>query len=77
MVWADDGQKPVGSVSSAQGGFAEGEGAWGEGRDIYFRHQQRGRTRHLSSALFPCCPCQVLIGKDSVGHCDKEGTEVV
>lgn len=77
IVWANDGQKPVRSVSSARGGFEEGERAWRECRDIYFRHQQHGRTQHLSLALFLCCPCQMLIGKDSVGRCDKEGTEVV
>jgi len=73
MVWADDRQKPVASVSSASGGFEEGEGAWGEGRDTCFRHQQHGTTQHLSLALFLCCPCQVLTGKDN----DKQGTEVV
>lgn len=77
MVWADDGQKPAGSISSAWGGFEEGERAWREASDNCFRRQQYSRTQHLSLALFLCCSCQVLIGKDSVGHCDKEATEVI
>lgn len=76
MVWADDEQKPVGSVSSARGGFEEGEGACEEGRGICFRHWQHSRTQYLSLTTFPGYPCQVLIGKDSAGYCGKEGTEV-
>lgn len=52
------------------------EKAWKEARETCFRHQQHCRTQHLSLAQFLCCCCQVLTGKDSVGRCDKEGTEV-
>lgn len=69
VVWASDGQKPAGSISSA---FEEGEGAWREGRDICFRHQQHSQNQHLSLALFLHCSWKALGGKDRAGHCDTE-----